>query len=304
MIDFVLLGCGGGMPMPNRYLSAMIISYRGKKILIDCGEGTQVSMRLAHTGFKHIDVICITHIHGDHIIGLPGLLSTIGNSGRLDPITIIGPSGIKEAVAGLCVVAKYLPYEVCVVENPKEELILFDEVQLSTLEVDHTSPCLAYRLAFKRAPKFDVEKAMEQKVPKHLWGKLQKSKVDFEFEGKTYKPEMVMGQSRRGIFISVVTDTRPNDEIATFIKGSDLLICEGTYGANEDLEKAIQNKHMTFAEAANLAKLGNVSQLLLTHYSTSMPDPSEYLIHATKNFENTVLGYDRLELNLKFKNES
>ena len=120
MVDLCLLGCGGGMPMPFRNLSATLLNFKGRKILIDCGEGTQVSMRMVGWGFKSLDVICITHCHGDHIVGLPGLLATIGNSGRTEPLTIIGPEGIKEVVDGLRVIAKYLPYEVNILENPRE----------------------------------------------------------------------------------------------------------------------------------------------------------------------------------------
>ena len=111
MVDLCLLGCGGGMPMPFRNLSALLINFKGRKILIDCGEGTQVSMRIIGWGFKSVDVICITHCHGDHIVGLPGLLATIGNSGRTAPLTIIGPEGIDKVVDSLRVIARYLPYE-------------------------------------------------------------------------------------------------------------------------------------------------------------------------------------------------
>ena len=97
----------------------LLLQYKGRKILIDCGEGTQVSMREINSGFKSIDIICITHIHGDHIIGLPGILGTIGNSGRQQPLYIIGPEGIKEAVAAARVIAKHLTYEVIVIENPR-----------------------------------------------------------------------------------------------------------------------------------------------------------------------------------------
>ena len=110
MVDLCLLGCGGGMPMPFRNLSALLINFKGRKILIDCGEGTQVSMRIIGWGFKSVDVICITHCHGDHIVGLPGLLATIGNSGRTAPLTIIGPEGIDKVVDSLRVIARYLPY--------------------------------------------------------------------------------------------------------------------------------------------------------------------------------------------------
>ena len=116
MLDLALLGVGGGMPMPNRYLSSLLINYKGRKILIDCGEGTQVSMRELGWGFKTLDLILITHIHGDHINGLLGLLATIGNSDRVEPLTIIGPDGIKNAINAFTVLVPYLPYELEVIE--------------------------------------------------------------------------------------------------------------------------------------------------------------------------------------------
>lgn len=304
MIDLTLLGCGGGMPTPHRYLSSALINYKGRKILIDCGEGTQVSMKIANTGFKHIDIICITHTHGDHIVGLPGLLGTIGNSGRVEPLTIIGPEGITEAVEGLRVIAKYLPYEVNVIENPKEQLdIISDEINISTIELDHSSPCIGYSFYFKRAPKFDVEKATKNNVPKTLWGKLQKSKKEIIENGVVYGQSMVMGEERKGIKFSFITDTRPIDTIPEFIKESDLLISEGTYGDDIDIEKAIKNKHMTFREAATLAKDSLVKKMVLTHFGTAMDEPKDFFNNATEVFENTIIGEDRMTFELKFEDE-
>ncbi|MGL4372525.1 MAG: ribonuclease Z [Turicibacter sp.] len=301
MLDVILLGCGGGMPMPERYLSATLITYRGKKLLIDCGEGTQVSMKLANTGFKSIDVICITHIHGDHIIGLPGLLSTIGNSGRTESLTIIGPVGIFEAVTGLTVVAKYLPFELQVIENPQTQLLVLDDIILNTMELDHSSPCLGYQFYLPRLPKFDVNKAIANEVPKHLWEKLQKSGSVVIFEGKEYQPQLVMGEVREGIKVTLTTDTRPVFDMIEFIRESDLFICEGTYGDEEDLSKAIKNKHMTFREAATLAKLGDVKKLLLTHFSIAMSEPNLFEHCAKDVFPNTIIGTDRYALTLKFE---
>lgn len=303
MVDYTLLGTGGGMPLPQRNLSALLISYNGRKILVDCGEGTQVSMKMVNSGFKTIDAICISHVHGDHIIGLPGLLGTIGNSGRNEPVTIIGPEGITEVVNGLMVIAKYLPYEVNIIENPKEDMEIIKDVNVSFMELDHSSPCIGYSFYFKRKPKFDVQRAMKNNVPKILWNKIQNSQDEIEMDGITYTKEMVLGEERKGIKLSFTTDTRPIDGIIPFIKDSDLFICEGTYGKNEDIEKAIKNKHMTFAEAAALAKSGDVKELLLTHFSEAMLNPKEYEDNAKSIFSNTIIGEDRYSNSLNFEED-
>lgn len=312
MVDLCLLGCGGGMPMPFRNLSATLLSFKGRKILIDCGEGTQVSMRMVGWGFKSIDVICITHCHGDHIIGLPGLLSTIGNSGRVEPLTIIGPKGINEVVKGLMVITKYLPYEVNIIENQrevnlslsKERIEVVDiegELRINTMEVEHSIECLGYSFYFKRERRFSLEKAIENKVPKILWSRLQKGNEEFIlYEEKEYKKDMVLGEKRKGIKISLITDSRPLENMKNFIDKSDLFICEGTYGNNDDIDKAVKNKHMTFKEAANLARDSNCKELLLTHFTPAMLDPRVYEDNAKNIFQNTIIGEDRLIKNISF----
>ncbi len=304
MIDLVLLGCGGNVPMPNRNLSSIFINYRGHKILIDCGEGTQVSMRMKNCGFKDIDLILITHLHGDHIIGLIGLLSTIGNSGKSDNLTIVGPRGITEAINAIRVLVEYLPYKINIIEDPKEtfsiENDILKDLEISTLELEHSTECLGYSLYFNRTPKFNVQKALKNNVPKELWNRLQNNNEIF-YNNRTYTSDMVLGDDRKGIKISFVTDTRPLFTIPDFIKDSDLFVCEAMYGNDMDISKAVKNKHMTFTEAANLARLGEVKKLLLTHFSPSLENPHEYLGNATRIFENTIIGEDRLSLSLNYE---
>lgn len=305
MVEITLLGCGGSMPVPNRYLSSLLINYRGRKILIDCGEGTQVSMKIANCGFKTIDYICITHLHGDHIIGLPGILSTIGNCGRTEMLTIIGPKGIKEVIEAFKLIVKELPYDINIIENPKEDILVSNnyinkDIIISTLEVEHSTPCIAYSFYIKRKAKFDMEKAIKNNVPKILWSKLQNGR-EIKLEGTIYTKDMVLGQPRKGIKVSFVTDTRPIKAIMDFVDNSDLLVCEGMYGDDCDLERAIKNKHMTFRESATIAKQSNVETMVLTHFSPIIKDPNIYIENAMEVFENTIIGTDRLKLNLLFK---
>lgn len=302
MVNLTLLGCGGNVPLPNRFLSSLFMNFNGRKILVDCGEGTQVSMKMKGCGFKDIDLICITHTHGDHIIGLIGLLSTMGNSERKKPVTIIGPVGIKEAMDAIQVLIT-LPYKLNIIENPEGIFSLVDpilsDLSIETIELEHSTECIGYNFYFARHPKFNVEKAQQNNVPRKYWNMLQKGMTIMD-DDINYTPDMVLGDDRKGIKISMVTDTRPLDTIPAFIKDADLFICEAMYGDKMDISKAIKNKHMLFREAASLAVRGNAKQLLLTHFSPSIEDPNVFENNAKSVFENTIIGYDRFSTQIKY----
>ncbi|MCL2575408.1 MAG: ribonuclease Z [Defluviitaleaceae bacterium] len=306
MLDIALVGSGGMMPLPNRYLSALLLRFEGKMVLIDCGEGTQVTVKQMGWGYKTIDAICLTHFHADHVTGLPGLLLSIGHSGREEPITIYGPAGVAHVVRSLCVVTPEIPFAINFVEIPPQGFasikIPLTNFILSAHPAVHNAPCFAYRIDIERKGKFDLETAKKLDIPVHFWNKLQKGNT-IEHENKTYTPNMVMGEARKGLSVSYCTDSRPPKGLPDFIKNSDLFICEGQYGDEEKLAKARKNKHMIFAEAAKLAHDGNVGELWLTHFSPSLPNPKEYAKNAKKIFPNTIVGYDRLNKTITFEDE-
>lgn len=302
MLDICLLGCGGSLPVPDRALTSLLISCRGRKILIDCGEGTQVSMKMLGWGFKSIDCICFTHAHADHIMGLPGLLLTIANSGREETVTIIGPPGFIDILRGLMVVCPMLSYDIYYIEASMDGSVDFsiDDIYIKSMAGEHMLPCAAYSIEVKRTRKFDAEKARSLNIPVKLWSRLQKGESICD-AGVNYSPDMVLGDERKGLKISYFTDTRPLASLAEFVKDSDLLIAEGMYGANEELPKAIKNKHMLFSEAAEIAKNAQVSELWLTHFSPSLTEPEKYIENASSIFENVWLGKDRLTKALSFE---
>ncbi len=303
MFDVCLLGTGGMVPLPDRWLTSLLVRHNGSMILVDCGEGTQITLKKCGWGFKAIDALLFTHYHADHIAGLPGFLLTLGNSGREKPFTLIGPPGLKAVVQGLLVIAPQLPFEIHLLELPDNRItgFTFKDINIESIPVEHWIPCLGYSFTIKRQGKFESSKAVELGIPKKFWKLLQDGEI-IRFEDRIFKPEMVLGPIRRGIKVSYCTDTRPVEGLIEFIQESDLFICEGMYGDDSDYEKALQKKHMLFSEAAGLAVKGNVKELWLTHFSPALDKPEDYLEAASTIFQNTIAGHDIMVKQLKFSN--
>lgn len=300
MLDVCLLGTGGMMPLPYRWLTALMTRFNGSQLLIDCGEGTQIAMKEKGWSFKPIDVICFTHYHGDHISGLPGLLLTMGNADRTEPLTLIGPKGLERVVNSLRVIAPELPFELKFVEiTEPEQSFEMNGYRLTAFRVKHNVICYGYTIEIDRTGKFDVPRAMEHEIPKQYWKHLQKGEI-LELDGKIYTPDMVLGPPRKGIKLTYCTDTRPTDSIRQHAKDSDLFICEGMYGEKEKAAKAVEYKHMTFYEAAEIAKGAQVKEMWLTHYSPSLTRPEEYMDEVRSIFPHAIAGKDRMTTELDF----
>lgn len=301
MLDICLLGTGGMMPLPYRWLTSLMVRYNGSSLLIDCGEGTQIAIKEKGWSFKPIDVICFTHYHGDHISGLPGMLLTMGNADRTEPLTLIGPKGLERVVGALRVIAPELPFKINYIEiTEPEQVIEMNGYRLKAFRVNHNVICYGYTLEVDRAGKFDVVRAEASAIPKQFWGILQRGET-VEFEGRILTPDMVLGPARKGLKLTYCTDTRPTDSIRENAKDSDLFICEGMYGEKDKQKKAREYKHMTFYEAAQLAKEANVKEMWLTHYSPSLNHPEEFMEDVCAIFPNSIAAKDKRSVELVFE---
>lgn len=303
MLDVCLLGTGGMMPLPYRWLTSLMMRYNGKGIMIDCGEGTQIALREKGWSPKPIDIICFTHFHADHISGLPGMLLTMGNAERTEPLLLIGPKGLKRVIGALRVIAPELPFEIeCMEIEGDAQDFNFDGFTIRAFKVQHNVLCYGYSMSIQRAGKFDREKADKAQIPMKYWSRLQKGEI-IEDDGRTLTPDMVLGAPRKGLKVTYCTDTRPTASIEENAYGADLLILEGMYGEPDKLIKAKEHKHMTMYEAAKIAAKVQAPELWLTHYSPSLTRPEEYINDVRKIFPRAVAAKDGRTVELLFEED-
>lgn len=301
MLDVCLLGTGGMMPLPYRWLTSLMMRYNGKSILIDCGEGTQVAMKEKGWSPKPIDIMCFTHYHADHISGLPGMLLTMGNAERTEPLLMIGPKGLQKVVNALRTIAPELPFEIEFLEiTEPNQTFEFDGFRIEAFKVNHNVLCYGYNMVIDRIGKFQLDKAMALGIPRECWSHLQKGET-LEIDGKVYTPDMVLGGARKGLKVTYCTDSRPTDSIVEHAKGADLFVCEGMYGEPDKLAKAKEYKHMTMYEAAKMARSAEVKEMWLTHYSPSFVKPEEYMNEVKKIFPASVAAKDGRSVDLMFE---
>ncbi len=303
MLDICLLGTGGMLPMPHRWLTSMMARCEGINLLIDCGEGTQIAMKEKGWSPKPIDIICFTHYHADHISGLPGLLLSMGNAEKTTPLILAGPKGLQKVVSALRIIAPELPFEIKYKEltEDREEFSSGPYV-IDAYKVNHNIPCYGYAITIPRKGEFSKDRAQAQNIPLKFWNKLQHGETQTDPDtGITYTPDMVMGKERRGIKVSYCTDSRPVPVIAEYAKDADLMICEGMYGEEDKEAKARGYKHMTMQEAAALAVKAQPKEMWFTHYSPSMTNPKPYMDEISKIFPRAKAAKDGWSIDLGYE---
>ena len=300
-LEVIFLGTSASIPTRDRSLPAVAVKREGEVLLFDCGEGVQRQMIIAKVGFNRKMKILLTHMHGDHILGLPGILQTMSLLGRGKPLQIYGPTGVKAFVESIIETVHFslsFPLEIYevtgggrVCEGKGYELI--------AVFGDHTVPSLTYALAEKPRPgKFNPERALSLGVEKGpLWGMLQRGYEVTLPSGRVIRPNEVLGEPRPGRKIVYTGDTRPSDNVARLSRDADLLIHEATF-ADDLAERALEEKHSTFKEAAEIAKRANARFLMLTHISARYRKPETLLHEAKSIFPEATIARDFMRVQI------
>jgi ribonuclease Z len=305
-LEAFILGSGGMMPLPGRHLTSVLLRREGDLFLFDCGEGTQVSLRRLNLRWKKISVIFVSHIHADHVTGLPGMLMLSSQVDREEPLYIIGPRKIRDYVeANRSILAMYINYDIVVQEITGPGTVYTgDGFRVRAFPLNHTKQCYGFCLEESERPGvFHPEKARELGIPEGpLWAKLQGGGEVTLPDGRVIEPTEVMGPLRSGRKFSYVTDTLYIKSIAAEVTGSDLLICEGMF-AEELADSAREKKHLTAKQAATIARdAGGVKKLGLIHYSPRYTehDLKSLLSEAKTVFADTCLTRDRQAFPIPF----
>ena len=307
MLTITLLGTAATMPLPDRALTAAVAECGGHSLLFDCGEGTQTAARRAGVNLMKMDAVCLTHYHGDHIFGLPGLLQTLGCQGRERPLTLYGPEGLEKIWPALRTLAGPLPYPVRAVQLDTDPIDLTTlssgwpaGAQLTPFRTRHRVPSVGYRLELPRAGRFDPARARALGVPVQQWKLLQKGQ-SVAVEGRTVQPAQVLGAPRKGLSVVFSGDTAPCPYYLQAAHDADLLICDATYALPEQEDQARQWGHSTFGQSATLAAQARAKRLWLTHYSPMITDPEEYAAQAQSIFPAAECGFDGKSITLQYE---
>jgi len=299
-MKLVFLGTAGAQPTENRGLACICLEKDGEILMFDAGEGAQVSYLKSGLGWNKKMKIFVTHLHGDHCIGILGLLQTMTLQRRTEPIEIFGPEGIEEFIAANIKILKFgLSFPVMITSIIEEKIVDEETYSIFACKAEHSVLTYSYLFQEKDKPgRFHPEKAKQLEIPEgKLWSQLQKGH-EVKVGDKTIKPGEVLGEKRLGKRIGISGDTRPTKKLEEFFKNCDYLVFDSTF-LDELRDKAMETFHSTAKEAAVLAKSANVTNLILTHFSARYKDEA-VLVEDAKTVHDSVIGAkDQLEIEIK-----
>jgi len=300
-LHVVFLGTAASVPTVARALPSVVVKRKNEVLMFDCGEGVQRQMIRASVGFHRKMKVFVTHMHGDHVLGLPGLLQTMSLLDRQQKLDVYGPVGIKAFVEAIRDTVQFVLTFPLEIHEIKDEGVICQEkeYEIRAAQTDHVIPSLAYALIEKPRPgRFNPKKAAVLGVPEGpLWSKLQRGEKVKTPTGRIVKPEQVVGAPRPGRKIVYSGDTRPTESLLRLTEGADLLIHEATFD-DELLDKAIEDGHSTPSQAAETAKKAKVKRLVLTHLSSRYKNPKPLLEQARKIFSNVDVAEDFMGIEL------
>ena len=296
-MEITFLGTGSMIPTKNRNQTAMFLKYKDEGILFDCGEGTQRQFKVIGIAPTKVTKILVSHWHSDHILGLPGLITTLGASKYNKKLEIYGPKDSKKFVQNIF--KAFIPknrINLEVIEVKKQKIFENHDFYIEALPMKHGAPCLGYSVVEKGKRKIDLTYLKKFKLKQHpILKKLQQGK-DITWKGKKIKASKATKEIQ-GKKVTFITDTIPNDNIIKLAKESDVFICESTH-TKEVGEKTSKYKHMTAEQAAQLAKKAKVKKLIITHYSQRYKTSKPLLEEAKKVFKNTIAAEDFKKVNV------
>jgi ribonuclease Z len=298
-VRLIFLGTGGSLPTPKRNVSAIAVQVGSEILLFDCGEGTQRQFMLSSASFMKVTNVFISHLHGDHFLGLPAMIQSMSFSGRTRPLYVHGPEGMEDAMRSMLKLGYFTPgFHVLTRELEDEEEVQFPGFKVMAVEADHTVPAFAYVLQEEPRPgKFNLERAKELGIPEGpLFSRLQGGE-SVQVAGKVITPDMVLGPKRRGRKVLISGDTRPSKTIIEEGMDADLLVHEATLDSSLK-EEAATYGHSTAVEAAEVAKSAHARLLCLYHFSNRYEDATILLNEAKAIFPNTILAEDLASLQL------
>jgi len=299
-MKLVFLGTSAAQPTTERGMTCICLVLDKEILMFDAGEGAQIAFQKAKLGWNKKMKIFVTHLHGDHCVGILGLLQTMSLQNRTESVDIFGPSGIDEFLAANLKILNFgLTFPVRIMKI-KEDLVYDDPAYtIHVCEAEHSIPAYSYLFTEKDKPgKFYPEKAKMLGIAEgELWHELQQGK-EVKVGDKIVKPSDVMGEKRKGRKIGISGDTRPTAKLEKFFMGCDYITFDSTY-SDALRDKAKENYHSTSVEAAELAKKAKVSNLILTHFSARYEDAEELVKEARLIHDSVIAAKDLLEINIK-----